>query len=229
MEVRTLRYRDHEFSVTAESTDHGSDVTLVVDGHQRRPARSSWRDPVWKLHELDLGLDLDALGLAGGRIVAESSWRSGRLSRCDLLLRTSRLTVMRFGKPERIPFVPAEGTRAYDRYRWRQAHPRLYAGRHLAGAAAKIVVGILSYHVTVSFLSWGWLPTIPFPDIPWLVAWSPSGWLATVMGFRDYWAPVVVAVLAGAVEYRRRRRRARAEQEVAEQTGHSLPSPRGES
>ncbi|WP_207934835.1 hypothetical protein, partial [Actinomadura sp. KC06] len=128
----------------------------------------------------------------------------------------------RGGRPERIAFGPAEGTRAARREALARAHPVLYASRHVVAAAGRVVFPLLGLGVLVRVLL-GWIPrpdvpfpdvdapSIPWPDVPWpdlpdLPDVSAPPWLAVILASAKFWAPILIAVVVAAREARRRKR-----------------------
>lgn len=212
-----LALGSHGLRVRAEAAEEGGTlVTLAVDGREVARHRSSWHDAKWRLADLDTGLDLEALGLGTAR-VRGTSWRRGRISgvRVEIPARS--------GRPERIPFTPPPDTRARRVHEWGLAHPRLYAARHVAGATAQIILGIVGISLVIGLVPWGWLGAIPWPavdlpSIPWpaldppsvpLPDWTVPAWLRMVMDSAKYWMPILIAAIVGVREYRRRRDRRR--------------------
>jgi hypothetical protein len=133
-----------------------------------------------------------------------------------------------------IPFVPPEGTKARRRYDFREAHPCLYAGRHMATEVVAMVIGVLGIGAFVSAfartvlpsINLSWLPDISPPD--WLRNLDPFSWLARVLPDWDWWGwlpdvnlpwlqylvPVVVAILIAGGEVERRKKRAERERQT---------------
>jgi hypothetical protein len=133
-----------------------------------------------------------------------------------------------------IPFVPPEGTKARRRYDFREAHPRLYAARHVATEVVVMLIGVLGIGAFVSALArtvlpsinLSWLPDISPPD--WLRNLDPFSWLARVLPDWDWWGwlpdvnlpwlqylvPVVVAILIAGGEVERRKKRAERERQT---------------
>jgi hypothetical protein len=133
-----------------------------------------------------------------------------------------------------IPFVPPEGTKARRRYDFREAHPRLYAWRHVATAVVAMLIGVLGIGAFVSAfartvlpsINLSWLPDISPPD--WLRNLDPFSWLARVLPDGDWWGwlpdvnlpwlqhlvPVVVAILVAGGEVERRKQRAERERQA---------------
>lgn len=128
----------------------------------------------------------------------------------------------------RIPFTPPPGTRAARRHAWREAHPRLWAARHVALEGAGILAGLLGISALVGVifgrllptLDWSWLPEISPPD--WLRYLDPLHWLRQVLPDVDWfgWVPdlpdlgwlkyvvaLAIATAVGVREVRRRRER----------------------
>jgi hypothetical protein len=133
-----------------------------------------------------------------------------------------------------IPFVPPEGTKARRRYDFREAHPRLYAWRHVAAEVVAMLIGVLGIGAFVSAfartvlpsINLSWLPDISPPD--WLRNLDPFSWLARVLPDWDWWGwlpdvnlpwlqylvPVVVAILIAGGEVERRKKRAERERQT---------------
>jgi len=229
-QVHTLQLGRRLLEIQLEPSGHSTTAVLHVDGEEAGRVTGWW----------DLRIKVGGLGLVDSAkaAVVVTSFQPGRGS-VRLVVPSDEAG---FGRPERIDFEPPSGTRAHRRYRWAQDHPRLYAARHVALAAAEIATGLLLAHLTLSFvlgLDWGWLPEwrlpripwpdlpeIPWPDIPWpdidLPDWSMPGWLAAVLATKKYWFPILVAIAVAVSEVKRRRRR-QAEKENAAWPAPSTP------
>ncbi|MFD1858837.1 hypothetical protein EHW97_05330 [Aeromicrobium camelliae] len=142
-------------------------------------------------------------------------------------------------RPLVVPFVPPPGTKARRRYDLQEAHPRLYAARHVAGSIGGILIGILGVGALVSaFLSqfvpridWSWLPDLPDISPPsslryidplyWLSRvlpdWDWFGWLPDLdLSWLQYVVPVLVAIAIAVGELDRRKKRLEREQRAEE-------------
>jgi len=145
-----------------------------------------------------------------------------------------RVTLVERGEGDPRPlitwFAPPEGSRARHAYEFREAHPRLYAARHIAlaalgylgvGAIVSAFLNSLIPRMNLSWL-WSWLPDLPDVDLPdwlryldplrWLAKlwpdWDPFGWLPDWdLSWLQYVVPLAVAVLIAINEVERRRRR----------------------
>lgn len=143
-----------------------------------------------------------------------------------------------------IDFVPPLGTRARRKYDRHQRHPYLYAARHVASAVIGILAGLLGFGLLLALIrdhvlnriSFDWLPSVSMPEwlkylnpfywlgrlLPddlwrWLPDWRPPavtlpGWLEPAA---EYIVPVVIAIMVGLTEVRRRRKRQRQEDQYS--------------
>ena len=132
-------------------------------------------------------------------------------------------------------FEPPAGSRAARVLAFGRRHPRLYASRHVAGAVAKVLLGLLGVTVLLRSLlrpavewvrervpdvdlplvPWPELPRIPWPDIPWPdlpeIPWPDlpdlhaPAWLLAVLATAKFWGPLLVALAVAVREVRRRR------------------------
>jgi hypothetical protein len=150
-----------------------------------------------------------------------------RLRRADLVEKGPDAVARR---PLLTPFVPPEGTKARRRYDFREAHPRLYAGRHVATEVVAMLIGVLGIGAFVSAfartvlpsINLSWLPDLPDISPPdWLGNLDPFSWVARLLPDWDWWGwlpdvnltwvqylvPVVVAILIAAGEVERRKKR----------------------
>jgi hypothetical protein len=147
----------------------------------------------------------------------------------------------RFATAERHEFAPPPGSLAARLEAFRRDHPRLWASRHVALGAGKVVVALLGVAALLRLLvepvmTWlgavlrGLLPAIdiPWPDIdlpaiPWpdidLPDLRPPGWLLVVLATAKFWVPILVGIGLAVVEVRRRRRAA-ARQDEEERGAH---------
>lgn len=224
----SLEHRGHRFELHSARGEKGTTYRLVVDGEQVAEQETVWRDPTFVLDELGSDLDLDELGLTGGKIVA-TSWRRGRISTCNMVLPAKLLGTDLGDRPERIPFEPPAGTRAHRTYRLKQDRPGLYAARHLVVGVGEVVVALLGIRLAIHLIPWDKIPwpdvdlpdlNLPRPDlpgIPWPDMDLPGlpGWLKTVLEHKQYWLPIVIAVFVTSGELERRKRRTVKEAEAA--------------
>ena len=227
----TLEHRGHLFELYSSRGEKGTTYRLVLDGEQVAEQETVWRDPKFVLDELGLDVDLDELGLTGGRIVA-TSWRRGLISTCNLVLPAKLLGTGLGDRPERIPFEPPPGTRAHRTYRLKRDRPALYAARHLVVGVGEVVVALLGIRLAIKLIPWPdidlpfvnlpnlHLPSLDLPDFPWPDVDpdlpGPPGWLKAILEAKQYWLPIVIAVFVTAGELERRKRRTVKEAEAAE-------------
>jgi hypothetical protein len=153
-----------------------------------------------------------------------------RLRRADLVEKDT-------GRPLRTPFVPPEGTKARRLYAFREAHPHLYAARHVGAEVLAVLIGVLGFGALVSAMvrsvlhsiNMSWLPDLPDISPPeWLRNLDPLSWLFRLlpdwdwfgwlphfdvdMPWLQYVVPVVVAILFAVGEVERRKKRTQREQ-----------------
>lgn len=157
-----------------------------------------------------------------------------RLRRADLVEKDFDAVARR---PLLTPFVPPEGSKARRRYDFREAHPRLYAARHVATEMVVMLIGVLGIGALVSAfarsllpnVNLAWLPDLPDISAPnWLRNFDPFSWVARLLPDWDWWgwlpdvnlpwlqyvAPVVVAILIAGGEVERRKKRAARERQT---------------
>ncbi len=150
-----------------------------------------------------------------------------RLRRADLVEKDPEALTRR---PLTTPFVPPEGTKARRLYAFREAHPHLYAARHVAGEVLAVVIGVLGVGALVSAavrsvlhsIDMSWLPDLPdisppewlrnLDPLSWLFRllpdWDWFGWLPDLdLPWLQYLVPVVVAILIAVGEVERRKKR----------------------
>lgn len=118
-----------------------------------------------------------------------------------------------------LAFTPPAGSRAAKLEALAAERPALYAARHVAVAAGKLLLGLLG----IGALLGGLLPRIPFPSIPspdvsidlpgipWPSIDLPDvrlpGWVEAILGTAKWWGPILVAIFVAASELEKRRRR----------------------
>lgn len=236
----TLRHRGHLLEVRSARGEKGTTYRLVVDGEQIAEQEAVWRDPKFVLGDLETGLDLDELGLTGAKIVA-TSWRRGRISTCNLVLPAKALGTDLGDRPERIPFEPPPGTRAHRTWKLKQDRPGLYAARHLVVGVGEVVVALLGIRLVIHLIPWPDiglpdldlpdlnLPNLDLPGIPWPDVDLPGlpDWVKAVLGAKQYWLPIVIALFVTAGELERRKRRTVKEAEAAERLATNKHKPDG--
>lgn len=130
-------------------------------------------------------------------------------------------------------FAPEAGSRAAEREAWIRAHPRQYAIRRTAAAAAGVLIPILLAALLMR-IPWPGLPNLPRPDIPWpdwrlpqipwpdipwpdwrLPDWDMPEWVGTLLDRLKYVWPVLLAVFWSWREVRRRREQDRRKAEAS--------------
>ncbi len=233
MATYTLRDRGHDLTVETwvEPGRKPNRARLLVDGTEVDQAQA---DEIGDVR----------LGRGTSHHTKVSWWWRGRLAGVALVEPGHAEEHRR-----RIPYAPPPGTRAARLHAWGEAHPRLWAARHVAGWAAGTLVALLGVNVAIRLLtgwiSFGWLPDLPalpdLPSIPWpdAPAWWTALWtwvgdtLTRVLDLLLGWVPdepwvryavglaVAVAVAVGEVRRRERRRR---EDEAARAATSSRPS-----
>lgn len=162
------------------------------------------------------------LGQASGHPTRVVWWWTGHVSRC-VLVDPGHGDVRR----RSVPYAPPAGTRAARVHAWGEAHPNLYAARHVIINLGGTILAILGVSALLKALlpriELGWLPDLHPPDwlkhldparylaplLEWvrpvverLIGWIPdvgAGWVKYVIGF-------VVAVSIAVRETRRRKR-----------------------
>lgn len=150
-----------------------------------------------------------------------------RLRRADLVEKDPEA----LSRPLTTPFVPPEGTKARRLYAFREAHPHLYAARHVGTEILAVLIGVLGVGALVSAMvrsvlhsiDMSWLPDLPDISPPeWLRNLDPLSWLFRLLPDWDwfgwlphldlpwlqYVVPVVVAILFAVGEVERRKKRA---------------------
>ena len=154
-----------------------------------------------------------------------------RLRRADLADKDPEALSRR---PLVTPFMPPDGTKARRLYAFREAHPHLYAARHVGGEVLAVLIGVLGISALVSAMvrsvlhsiNMSWLPDLPdisppewlrnLDPLSWLFRllpdWDWFGWLPDIdMPWLQYLVPVVVAILIAGGEIERRKKRAERE------------------
>lgn len=243
MQTWTLRDRGRDLVVEIGLDDGRTRARLLVDGEEVAAGDGSALDTVRLGHE-----DL--------RVRVELLWK-GRARGVDLLDHgpdgppaDGDGFAMRKLSVHRVPFAPPPGTKAARRHAWREAHPALWATRHVVIEGGTILVAVLGIGALVSALlrsllpliDLGWLPDIdidppawlrhldPFhwirqllPDIDWgaLFGWLPDVQLA---GWVKYVVILLIAVAAGVTEVQKRRQREarEAKERAGERAGERL-------
>ncbi|WUI03237.1 hypothetical protein OHR68_15975 [Spirillospora sp. NBC_00431] len=207
----TLEHDGRRLEVETARAGWDRVVRLFVDGAPAGEATADWVKATLPYGDRAVVVGFDALGLL-----------DGQAARCELTGTQNTGTKATGG--EGAGFEPAEGTRAARREALARAHPALYASRHVAAAAGRVVFPLLGLGVLVRvLLRWvprpdvpfpdAGVPSIPWPDVPWpdppeLPDVSAPPWLAVVLATAKFWAPILIAVVVAAREARRRKRAA---------------------
>ncbi|HET6732220.1 hypothetical protein [Mycobacterium sp.] len=205
--------------------DGAGQVRLEVDGRQvAEKSVGVLNDVTFDLATVD---DVE-------QMVRVSRGLRSRLRRADLVEKAADAVARR---PLLTSFVPPEGSKARRRYDFREAHPRLYAGRHVAIEVVVMLIGVLGVGALVSAfarsllpsINWSWLPDLPDISAPgWLRNLDPFSWVVRLLPDWDWWgwlpdmnlpwlqyvAPVVVAILIAGGEVERRKKRANRERQT---------------
>lgn len=203
--------------------DGAGRVRFDVDGRQIAEKSAGVLD--------DLTFDLGAVADVEQTVRVSRGLRS-RLRRADLVERNA---VAR--RPLLTSFIPPEGSKMRRRYDFREAHPKLYATRHVVTEVVMMLIGVLGIGALVSAfarsllpsINWSWLPDLPDISPPdWLRNLDPFSWVARFLPDWDwrawlpdvnvpwlqYVAPVVVAILIAGGEVERRKKRAHRERQI---------------
>jgi hypothetical protein len=109
-----------------------------------------------------------------------------------------------------------------DGREFREAHPRLYAARHVVFEVLAAVIGMLGVGAEVSGfartllprMDWSWLPDLPHVSLPgwlhyldplyWVPDWDSWGWVPDMnLSWLHYVTPIVIATAIAATEVKR--------------------------
>ena len=154
---------------------------LLVDGTEVDEGASE------EIGHVDLGKD-------SGHPTQVAWWWTGRVARCALV-EPGEGDVRR----RSVPYAPPPGTRAARVHAWGEAHPNLYAARHVIINVGGTIIAILGIGAIISALlggllpriDFGWLPEIDAPE--WLKYLDPARYLAPLLG----WVPPLLERLFG--------------------------------
>jgi hypothetical protein len=112
----------------------------------------------------------------------------------------------------RMRLQPEAGTRAARVHRFEEAHPRVFAARHVLSGIAQVAIAIIG--ITFAFRL---LPAIPLPDIalpnidlpsiplPDLPSITVPGPIKAILESKQYWLPIVIGIALASAELKRRR------------------------
>ncbi len=154
---------------------------LLVDGTEVDEGASE------EIGHVDLGKD-------AGHPTRVVWWWTGRVARCALV-EPGEGDVRR----RSVPYAPPPGTRAARVHAWGEAHPNLYAARHVVINVGGTIIAVLGIGAIISALLGGLLPKIDFgwlPDInapEWLKYLDPARYLAPLF----QWVPPLLERLFG--------------------------------
>ena len=224
----TLRDRGTDLRVETWVEPEGKKrnrARLLVDGAEVEQGASD------EIGHVDLGKD-------SGHPTRVAWWWTGRVANC-VLVEPGQGEVRR----RSVPYAPPSGTRAARVHAWGEAHPRLYAVRHVVINVGGTILAILGVSAILKALFSGLLPAIDLglPDLhppEWLkyldptrylaplFEWVPPlldkllGWIPDVeLGWAKYVIGFLVAVSIAVREVRRRKR-------VAQETALDEPAER---
>lgn len=155
----TLRDRGSDLSVETWVEPEGKKrnrARLLVDGTEVDESAAE------ETGHVDLGQD-------SGHPTRVVWWWTGRVSRV-VLVEPGHGDVRR----RSVPYAPPPGTRAARVHAWGEAHPNLYAARHVIINVGGTILAILGVSALVKALFSGLLPTI---DLGWLPDLHPPDWL----------------------------------------------------
>jgi hypothetical protein len=134
------------------------------------------------------------LGKESGHPTRVSWWWTGRVSGC-LLVEPGQGEVRR----RSVPYAPPPGTRAARVHAWGEAHPALYAARHVVFSVLGTAAAVLGISALINafiagllpHVDLGWLPDVDAPD--WLRYLDPARYLAPLF----QWVPPLLDTLLG--------------------------------
>jgi hypothetical protein len=233
----TLRARGAELRVetwVATGEKKPNRARLLIDGAEVEEGRAD------EIGHVDLGKE-------AGHPTRVAWWWTGRVASCALVepghgeVRTRS-----------TPYAPPPGTRAARLHAWGEAHPTLYAARHVVfqvvgTAAAVLGIGALIQAFITQLLpriDLGWLPELDPPDwlkyldparyLAPLFEWVPPlldrlfGWIPDVeLGWLKYVIGFLIAVSVAAREVRRRKRLTEESADADDRdTNHGHPNDR---
>jgi hypothetical protein len=165
------------------------------------------------------------LGQESGHPTRVAWWWKGRVATC-VLVEPGHGDVRR----RSVPYAPPSGTRAARIHAWGEAHPHLYAARHVVINVGGTILAILGVSALLKALFSGLLPAIDvdLPDLhppEWVKYLDPTrylaplfqwvqplldrllGWIPDVeLGWAKYVIGFLVAVSIAVREVRRRKR-----------------------
>ena len=212
----TLRARGTDLRVetwVATGEKKPNRARLLIDGAEVEEGRAD------EIGHVDLGKE-------AGHPTRVAWWWTGRVASCALVepghgeVRTRS-----------TPYAPPPGTRAARLHAWGEAHPTLYAARHVVIQVVGTAVAVLGIGALIqAFLTQllphielGWLPELDPPDwlkyldparyLAPLFEWVPPlldrlfGWIPDVeLGWLKYVIGFLIAVSVATREVRRRKR-----------------------
>ncbi len=164
----TLRDRGTDLRVETWVEPEGKKrnrARLLVDGIEVDEGASD------EIGHVDLGKD-------SGHPTRVAWWWTGRVASC-VLVEPGQGEVRR----RSVPYAPPSGTRAARVHAWGEAHPHLYAARHVVINVGGTILAILGVSAIIKALFSGLLPAIDLglPDLhapEWLKYLDPPYWLA---------------------------------------------------
>ncbi|WP_157508864.1 hypothetical protein [Luteipulveratus halotolerans] len=143
-----------------------------------------------------------------------------------------------------VDLDPEPGSRAALLEARARERPRLYAARHVVGAAAGVLLPLLGIGLLINVvLRWLGgllpdvdgpdLPSVPtpdLPDIPWpdweLPDWQLPGWVQALAAAAKFVVPILIALGVAAHEVRRRRQQDELKQQLHDGTVESKSGDR---
>lgn len=214
----TLDHGGHRLEVETGRDGWNRFARLYVDGEPAAETTTDALKATLTHGEASVAVAFDVLGLL-----------DGQAARCDLAPPAPGKTEdggaggAKAASQPSEPFEPPGGTRAARREALARAHPVLYASRHVAVAAGKMLLPVLGLGALIQVLLGAVplpdvrlpdidAPSLPWPDIPWpdLPDVSAPPWLAAVLAAAKFWIPLLIAVGVAVREARRRKRAAAA-------------------
>ncbi|MET0997509.1 MAG: hypothetical protein ABWX73_02235 [Marmoricola sp.] len=176
----TLRDRGTELRVETWVEPEGTKrnrARLLVDGAEVDQGASD------EIGNVDLGQE-------SGHPTRVAWWWTGRVARV-LLVEPGHGDVRR----RSVPYAPPPGTRAARLHAWGEAHPHLYAARHVVLNVGGTILAILGVSALLRALlpaiDLGWLPDLHPPE--WLKYLDPTRYLAPLLE----WVPPLLDRLFG--------------------------------
>jgi hypothetical protein len=184
----SIEHDGRRIEVVPDSTLTKDRVRLLIDGEPVAEAKPNGADTV--------------LAAEGVEVHVVLPWHGVTITRAELV-----------GPDGPIRLAPEPGSAAARREQLERERPGVYAARHVAKGIAQALAAVIGIGFAIRLLPDISLPIdLPEPDLPDLpdlplpsIDLELPGWIQAILASKAIWLPVILGLVIGLREWRRRR------------------------